>query len=275
MKVLNFGSMNLDYVYAVDHMVQPGETQSSLGMEVFLGGKGFNQSAALAKAGVPVFHAGQIGEDGKIFLEAAKEYEIHDDYIKVCEGKTGHAIIQVDKNGQNCILLYGGVNRTITLLFVYEVLSVFVKCAILLLLHALNELDYIIVHAYANVMQIYLNPSPFDSSLDKCDMSKISCFLLNEIEGGQISGGETEPDKIVDAILAKYENAKIVLTLGGEGSMYADKEKRVRQPICKVEVVDTTAAGDTFTGYFIAGVLKGKNVEETLRMCAMEEGREV
>jgi len=272
MKVLNFGSMNIDYVYAVDHMVQPGETQSSMGMEVFLGGKGFNQSTALAKAGVPVYHAGQIGEDGKLFLEAAKEFAIKDDYIKVCEGKSGHTIIQVDKNGQNCILLYGGGNRTITREFVDEVLSGFEKGDILLLQNEINELDYIIDQAYSKGMEIYLNPSPFDKELDKCDMSKVSCFLLNEIEGGQISGGETEPDKIVDSILAKYENAKIVLTLGGEGSMYADKEKRCRQSIYKVEAVDTTAAGDTFTGYFIAGVLMGKTVEETLKMCAIASG---
>lgn len=271
MKVLNFGSMNLDYVYAVDHMVMPGETQSSQGMEIFLGGKGFNQSAALAKAGVEVYQAGQIGEDGRIFLDTAKEFGIHSDYIKVWDGKTGHAIIQVDKNGQNCILLYGGGNRGITRKMVDEVLTGFDKGDILLLQNEINELDYIIEQAYAKGMQIYLNPSPFDASLDTCDMSKISCFLLNEIEGGQISG-ESEPEKIVDAILAKYENAKIVLTLGGEGSMYADKEKRCYQPIVKVEAVDTTAAGDTFTGYFIAGVLQGMSVEDTLKMCATASG---
>lgn len=271
MKVLNFGSINLDFVYSVDHMVQPGETQSSYGMEVFLGGKGFNQSAALAKAGVPVYHAGLIGDDGKVFLEAAKEYNINAEFIQTCEGKTGHAIIQVDKNGQNCILLYGGGNRKITKDFVDQVLSGFENGDILLLQNEISELDYIIDQAYAKGMQIYLNPSPFDAALDTCDMNKISCFLLNEIEGGQISG-ETEPDKIVDAILAKYENAKIVLTLGGEGSMYADKEKRCRQPIVKVEAVDTTAAGDTFTGYFIAGVLNNMSVEDTLKMCATASG---
>lgn len=272
MKVLNFGSMNIDYVYAVDHMVRPGETQSSKGMEVFLGGKGFNQSTALAKAGVLVYHAGQIGEDGKLFLEAAKEFGIKEDYIKVGKEKSGHTIIQVDKDGQNCILLYGGGNRAITRGFVDEVLSGFEKGDILLLQNEINELDYIIDQAYAKGMEIYLNPSPFDKELDSCDMSKVSCFLLNEIEGGQISGGETEPDKIIDRILEKYENARIVLTLGGEGSMYADREKRCKQPIYKVEAVDTTAAGDTFTGYFIAGVLQGKTVEETLRMCAVASG---
>lgn len=271
MKVLNFGSMNLDYVYAVDHMVQPGETQSSQGMEIFLGGKGFNQSAALAKAGVEVYHAGQIGEDGRLFLEAAKEFGIHAEYIKLWDGKTGHAIIQVDKNGQNCILLYGGGNQGITREMVDEVLEGFEAGDILLLQNEINELDYIIDQAYAKGMQIYLNPSPYDGALNACDMSKIACFLLNEIEGGQISG-ETEPEKIVDVILAKYENAKIVLTLGGDGSMYADKEKRCYQPIVKVEAIDTTAAGDTFTGYFIAGVLQGMSVEDTLKMCATASG---
>lgn len=271
MRVLNFGSMNLDYVYTVDHMVLPGETQNSQGMNTFLGGKGFNQSTALAKAGVDVYHAGLIGEEGKIFRDTAKEYGIRDKYIKVCEEKNGHTIIQVDKTGQNCILLYGGANRAITREFVDEVLSGFEKGDIILLQNEINELDYIIDKAYEKGMQIFLNPSPFDGGLDACDLSKVSCFLLNEIEGGQIAG-ETEPDKIIDGILAKYENAKVVLTLGGEGSMYADKEKRCRQPIYKVETVDTTAAGDTFTGYFIAGLLQEKHIEEILRMSAVAAG---
>ena len=271
MRVLNFGSMNLDYVYTVDHMVLPGETQNSQGMHTFLGGKGFNQSTALAKAGVEVYHAGLIGEEGKIFRETAKEYGISDKYIQVCDEKNGHTIIQVDKNGQNCILLYGGANRAITREFVDEVLSGFEKGDIILLQNEINELDYIIDKAYEKGMQIFLNPSPFDGALDACDLNKISCFLLNEIEGGQIAG-ETEPDKIIDGILANYENAKVVLTLGGDGSVYADKEKRCQQPVYKVETVDTTAAGDTFTGYFIAGLIQGKTVEETMRMCAIAAG---
>lgn len=271
MRVLNFGSMNLDYVYTVDHMVLPGETQNSQGMNTFLGGKGFNQSTALAKAGVEVYHAGLIGEEGKIFRETAKEYGIRDEYIQVCDEKNGHTIIQVDKNGQNCILLYGGANRAITREFVDEVLIGFEKGDIILLQNEINELDYIIDKAYEKGMQIFLNPSPFDGALDACDLNKISCFLLNEIEGGQIAG-ETEPDKIIDGILANYENAKVVLTLGGDGSVYADKEKRCQQPVYKVETVDTTAAGDTFTGYFIAGLIQGKTVEETMRMCAVAAG---
>ena len=87
MKVLNIGSMNLDYVYRVDHIVQPGETISSQGMNIFLGGKGINQSIALAKAGAEVYHGGMIGEDGEAFLDACKEYGVHSRYICLDEVK--------------------------------------------------------------------------------------------------------------------------------------------------------------------------------------------
>ena len=267
MKVLNFGSLNYDYVYKVDHAVTPGETMDSFGMDTFLGGKGLNQSISLARAGVKVFHAGQVGQDGKMFLDVCNKSGIDTSYIKMIEGKSGHAIIQLDKNAQNCILLYGGSNRKITKEFVDEVLSHFEKGDILLLQNEINELDYIIDRAYEKGMQIALNPSPFDKALDACDLKKISYFLLNEIEGGQISG-ENEPDRILDVMMSKFPEAKVVLTLGSDGVVYRDKDQTCRQGIFKVKAVDTTAAGDTFTGYFIAGILAGMSVPDILKMCA-------
>lgn len=267
MKVLNFGSLNYDYVYSVDHAVTPGETMDSFGMETFLGGKGLNQSISLARAGVPVWHAGLVGEEGGLFLDACRENGIDTTFVKMISGKSGHAIIQVDKTAQNCILLYGGSNRKITREFVDEVLSHFEKGDILLLQNEINELDYIIDKAYEIGMQIALNPSPFDAALDKCDLGKVSIFLLNEIEGGQISG-ETEPDKILDKMMEKYPEARIVLTLGSDGVVYRDKIQTCRQGIFKVKAVDTTAAGDTFTGYFIASLLEDMPIAEALKMCA-------
>ena len=132
-----------------------------------------------------------------------------------------------------------------------------------------NSIEVIIDKAYERGMQIFLNPSPYDAYLDACDMSKVSCFFMNEIEGGLISGGETDPDKIIEKVLEKYPDARIVLTLGGDGSIYADKNERHHQEIFKVETVDTTAAGDTFTGYFIAGIINGTPIKETLRMSAL------
>lgn len=267
MKVLNFGSLNLDYVYAVEHMVMAGETLASKEMNTFCGGKGLNQSIALARAGVPVCHAGLIGEEGEILYQTCRESGVNTEFIRRIPGKSGHTIIQVDVDGQNCILLYGGANRSMTREYVDEVLGHFEKGDMLLLQNEINLLDYIIDRAYEQGMEIVLNPSPYDHNLDNCDFSKISWFLLNEIEGWQVTG-EKEPDRILARFGELYPAARVVLTLGGEGSVYQYKEEQYRQGIFKVEVRDTTAAGDTFTGYFIASILEGMPVQECLKLAA-------
>lgn len=267
MKVLNIGSMNLDHVYTVDHIVQPGETQSSTQLKLFLGGKGMNQSVALAKAGVDVYHGGMIGADGAVFLDTCKEYGIHADYIRTVDAPTGHTIIQIDKNAQNCILLYGGANQMLTEAYVDEVIGQFDRGDILLLQNEVNLLPYIVERGHAQGMKIVLNPSPFDDKLKAVDMGKISLFLLNEIEGWQLTGCR-EPDAILEGIREKYPHAAVVLTLGADGAVYANQSEKHFQPIFPVQAVDTTAAGDTFTGYFLAGLTKGMEIADILRMSA-------
>ena len=267
MRVLNIGSMNLDLVYSVDHIVQPGETEASFALDTFLGGKGLNQSMALAKAGVDVYQGGMIGEDGQVFLDACAEYGVKADYIRTVPGKSGHAVIQRDKNAQNCILLYGGANQMLTEEYVDSVLANFDAGDILLLQNEVNQMPYIVEKAYEKGMQIALNPSPYNEKRDAVDMAKISVFLLNEVEGNQVTG-LTDPEEIIAEMLRRFPKAKIVLTLGKDGAVYADAEQKHFQPIFKVQAVDTTAAGDTFTGYFLAGLLSGMPVPEILKMSA-------
>lgn len=265
MKVLNIGSLNIDYVYSVDHIIGGGETQSTLDREIYLGGKGINQSIAVSKAGVRIYHAGLIGEDGDMFIEACKEYGVNYDFIRTIDVGTGHAIIQVDKNAQNSILLYGGANQQFTEKFIDEVLSNFDRGDILMLQNEINKMPYIIDCAYDRGMQIVLNPSPYNEKLEACDMSKVSYLIINEVEGAQISGGQSDPDAIIDTLLEKYPDMRIVLTLGEKGAVYSDNKKRICQDAYKVQAVDTTAAGDTFTGYFIAGLVEGLPVEKIMR----------
>ncbi len=267
MKILNIGSMNLDYVYKVDHMVQPGETESSEGMNIFLGGKGMNQSIALAKAGVSVYHGGMIGEDGQPFLDACQKYGVNAEYIRKIEGKTGHTIIQVDKNAQNSILLYGGANQRLTEEYVDSVLRDFERGDILLLQNEINQLSYIVERAYAKGMQIVLNPSPFDEKVKALDLRKISIFMLNEVEGGQITG-LSAPEDILVRMRELFPHAQIVLTLGEDGVRYAAGEVSYTQAAFPVQAVDTTAAGDTFTGYFLAGLQRGMAIPAILKMSA-------
>lgn len=267
MAVLNIGSLNVDYVYSLDHIVAPGETEATTCRNVFLGGKGMNQSCALAKAGAEVYHAGLIGEDGGMFLDACKQYGVRGEFIKVVDGPSGHAIIQIDKNAQNSILLYGGANQQMTEAYIDEVLSHFHATDILLLQNEINLLPYIVDKAYEKGMQIALNPSPFNEKLDAVDMGKISIFLLNEVEGFQLTG-QTDADKIIAKLRKLFPHARIMLTLGKDGAVFADKNGEIFQPAFPVKAVDTTAAGDTFTGYFLAGLVENLPMEKILQMSA-------
>lgn len=269
MRVLCLGSMNLDYVYSVEHIVTQGETIFSEKREVYAGGKGLNQSIAAAKAGLDVWHAGLSGKGGELLVQTLADNGVHTALIRLSEDAPGHTIIQVDSKGQNSILLYGGTNRLLTQEYIQWVIGQFSSEDILLLQNEVNRLDEIIEEASQKGMRIALNPSPFDDAIKACDLGKVSLFLVNEIEGEQISGlPSREPEKILDWFGQQYPFAEVVLTLGAEGAWYSGNGKRCFQPAIKVNVVDTTAAGDTFTGYFLEGWSAGRRIEDTLSRAA-------
>lgn len=270
MKILSFGSLNVDLVYKVPHVVAKGETLSSTEVNTYPGGKGLNQSIALGKAGAKVYHAGAIGEDGRFLVDCLEEAGVNTKFVKVLpEIKSGHAVIQNTEDGDNCIILFGGANQSITKVQVDEVLAEFESGDYIILQNEINELKYIVEQAHEKGMQIVLNPSPMNEKINELPLEYVDYFLLNEIEAGQILGRKVEePDKIIAALAERFPHAKVVLTLGGDGSVFSDGTRTVTQGIYKVKAVDTTAAGDTFTGYFIAGEAKGQAVEVSMDMAA-------
>lgn len=268
MKILNFGSLNVDYIYKVDHLVLPGETISSEGLTITTGGKGLNQSIALAKAGAVTFHAGAIGEADRVMLMGTLDGSgVNTDYIAMLPGPSGHAIIQVDKKGQNSIVLYGGANQQIEEAYVAKVLDGFDSGDIILLQNEISSIKHIMETAYKKGMKIYFNPSPANSKLPEYPIHYVDTMILNEVEGEQLTG-ESNTDHILDFLLKKYPEMKVVLTLGEHGAIYADKDCREYQGIYKSPVVDTTAAGDTFTGYFIGSAAKGMDTKASLKYAA-------
>ncbi len=258
MKILSFGSCNLDYVYKLHHIVAKGETEQTSSMSIFAGGKGLNQSIAMARAGAEVYHAGCIGADGDMLLDTLKDSGVDLRYIKRVEEKNGHAIIQVSEKGENSIFLYPGSNAMITEEFADSVIAEFDRGDIIVLQNEINNLDYIIKAAYNRGMTIVLNPSPIDEKLSAMDFNMISYIVLNEIEGEHISG-QNIPEKIISQLKLKYPNLKIVLTLGDKGCMYYDGEDIYCHAAFDVKAVDTTAAGDTFMGYFVASLIAGES----------------
>lgn len=266
-KILNFGSLNIDRVYRVEHFVRPGETISSRGYQCFPGGKGLNQSIAAARAGAPVFHAGTVGTDGDFLAELLRESGADIRYVRKTDGMTGHALIQVNDEGENCIILYQGTNFDNDTAYMEQVLSDFGTGDILLLQNEISNLSYLLKRGKEKGMRIMLNPSPMDAGLAGEDLSGVSWLMLNETEGCALTG-EQEPERIMRALLSRYPEMQVVLTLGGEGAMMGGGEQILHQPCFRVKTVDTTAAGDTFTGYFAAAVLEGKNAQDALRLAA-------
>ena len=269
MKILCFGSLNNDHTFRVEHLVTPGETLTAKQVTTQPGGKGLNQSLALAKAGAAVSHAGMVGEDGRHLLALCEQSGVDAHLIRVLgDGAlTGQAIIQVSDAGQNCIVLAPGANRMITQEYIDDVFDSFEQGDFILLQNEISCMPEIIDRAYEKGLVIALNPSPFDEMMKQCDLSKVSWFIMNEIEGGQITG-KTKADDILTAMRELYPKAKVVLTLGGDGSLYADGEQVLKQGIYKVKALDTTAAGDTFTGFFLAKILEGGTPAEALDLAA-------
>lgn len=268
MKILNFGSCNIDFVYKLDHIVTVGETETSNSMQVFPGGKGLNQSVALAKAGMEVYHAGCIGTDGEMLTDVLESNGVDISNIKKVDEKTGHAIIQVSNKGDNSIFLYSGSNAKITEEFVDEVLDKFQKGDMLLLQNEINKIDYIIEKAYKKGMYIIFNPSPYNDEIKNLDFNMLSYIIINEVEMSELTQCDNPKDGL-KYFAKNYPKLKIIITLGSEGSMYSDTEKVVFQPSFKVNAIDTTAAGDTFTGYFFAQTAMGNSVENSLKIASV------
>ena len=182
MKALNFGSLNLDYVYQVEHFVQPGETLSALRQTVKTRDKGLNQSIALAQAETVVYHAGCVGQGGALLRQTLEDSGVNTAYLRETDALQGNAVIQVDRSGQNCILLYGGSNRSLTTEQIQETMAQFSPGDWLVLQNETNLLPELVDAGFARGMQVVLNPSPYNETITKVSLSKVNWLLVNEVE---------------------------------------------------------------------------------------------
>lgn len=267
MKIYNLGSLNIDYVYSVEHIVNPKETIASNNFKKFAGGKGLNQSIALSRAGCNVIHGGIIGVDGAFLKEVLIKDNVDTSHIIILDNSTGHAIIQVDKNGQNSILLYSGTNHLIDREYVKNFLKDSQEDDILLLQNETSALEYAFEIAKNNKIQIALNPSPYSENLKNLPLQYVNWWFCNEVEASELFGSN-DVNIIKENFLLKYPESNLILTLGEQGSMFINKEQIIKQSVYKVDVVDTTAAGDTFTGYFLGAISQNKSVKDAMEIAS-------
>ncbi|MCR4616462.1 MAG: ribokinase [Clostridiales bacterium] len=272
-KILCFGSLNMDYTYRVPHFVCAGETLAASKVQTFCGGKGLNQSIALAKAGGNVYHAGSIGSDGAVLLEALKQANINTELVTVLnEEKTGHAIIQNTPDGENCILLFSGANKQITTEQIDLALERFESGDLLVLQNEINRIPYLIQKAKAKGMTVAFTPAPVNEEVSGYPLEETDYILLNETEARALTATE-QTDKLTandlaDKLREAYPSVHFVLTLGSAGAFYIHKQTLVFQSAFSVKSVDTTAAGDTFAGYFLQSVTSGQAPKEALKIAA-------
>jgi len=273
MKVLVYGSLNIDLVFSVDHIAVPGETISSGSLSRGAGGKGANQAAALAKAGMETWMAGKIGADGTFILELLESYQVETKRIIRYDGPSGQAIIQVDKQGQNSIILFAGGNGLVSTEEIEQCLSFFNAGDLVLLQNEISNTDIIMKKAKASGLKIALNPSPWDDRAKLLPMELADILIVNEIEGAGLAElvsdsalNEVTAMEILEILCSHFPKTEIILTAGKDGAFYGCGKTRASGEIAKVPAVDTTGAGDCFAGYFLAAREQGCSVQDSLNL---------
>lgn len=250
MTIWNLGSINADFVYAVPHIPAPGETLSSEGRKVFLGGKGANMSVAAARAGTRVNHIGAVGPDGAWAVERLLEYGVDTRHITEVETETAQAIIMVDPVGENTILLHPGANAQIPQTTLQTAMA------------EAETGDWLVIQNETNLQRTAANlgrkmglrvayaAAPFDADRVMAVLPHLDFLILNAVEAGQL-------EKATGQSPADLPVRDVIVTLGGDGADWYGPDGKQHFDAIKVDPVDTTGAGDTFTGYVLAGLDRG------------------
>ncbi len=259
--IFNLGSINIDHTYRVPHFPAPGETLLSDSYSKGLGGKGANQSIAIARAGGQVAHIGTIGEDALWTRDILAKSKVDVSSIEVLESATGHAIINVDPSGENCIVLFDGANVLVPEGQISAALAGGKAGDWFLLQNEVNNGLFAAKLARAKGLKVAYVAAPFEATKVQDMLPFVDLLSVNEGEAAMVCEalGVSEDEIPVEKLLVTH----------GRGSItYRDGANRYTQDIFEVEPVDTTGAGDTFMGYFVAQLDAGKAPQEALRMAA-------
>ena len=260
MKILVFGSYNIDKVYSLPHLPERGEMLACGSLETHVGGKGLNQALALQKAGAEVVAAGMVGPDGGYLTDYLTENGVDVSCVGVCGTPTGHAIIGVDPQGRNQMLIFGGANRAITEAYCDELLAKHGDADLLLTQYETSCVEYMLTKAHERGIRTAVNPSPYVDAVKRLPFDCVDYLILNEDEGRRMTG-ETAVSVILPA-LHHMTGAAVILTLGEKGSFFFDGSEPVFAPAFSMD------AGDTFTGYCLHALLNGQSPKQALTIGA-------
>lgn len=268
MAVINLGSINIDHVYQVQNFVQPGETLSSTGYQSTLGGKGANQSIALAKAGAEVRHVGKLHHSDAGYKDLMTDYGVDGQLIELGQEASGHAIIQVAASGENAIVLFGGANLRLTKQDISLALSGARQGDWLLTQNETSCVSEALQAAKDKGLRVAFNPAPMTDAVKTMPAECVDLLIVNEVEAQELTGCD-ELESMIEYFRTHWSHAEVLITLGKAGVVMLKHNESIRVDAFVVDAVDTTAAGDTFIGYFLAAYCEGEKPELALKQaCA-------
>jgi len=268
--IYNVGSINIDYVYRVPHFVQPGETLASQSLLRVLGGKGANQSVAIARAGAKVTHVGRVGKTDQWALTQLSEFGVNVNSVATSDEPSGHAIIQVDDAGENSIVLFGGANQQQTPGQLKTALDAAGPEDWFLIQNECNGLSDVFNIAAQKNIPLAFNPAPMGDEVMGLPLNQARCLILNEVEAAGITDtvgpGGAKIDTMVRELAQRFPSSLVALTLGAAGVKLIDQGEVSSIAAPSVTAVDSTGAGDTFVGYFLAGLVDGRSSADAAKM---------
>ena len=284
-KICVIGSLNMDLVVNVENMPKKGQTLIGSDFKEVPGGKGANQAVAMARLGGDVTMIGKVGTDsfGQTLIDALKNDNVDTTYVHKENGPTGVAMITVDKNAENAIVVAPGANFKVSKNDIDKNIEAIKGSDIVVvqLETPLDTIKYTLKKAKEFGKYTILNPAPA-VKLEDSIIENVDLLTPNETELEILSGVSiNNEDDILKAAQVMLEKGvkKLIVTLGSKGSLYIDKENKIFKKSYKVDAIDTTAAGDSYTGAIAVSLSQGKNVEDTIdfasrvgALCVTKEG---
>ena len=266
--IWNFGSINIDHVYTLNALPQPGETLAAQSYARHLGGKGVNQSVAIAKSGGKVAHVGAVGPDGDWALDQMATLGLDLDHVSRVEAPTGNAVIYVDAAAENQIVILGGANQAISAEQIETVMSAASEGDWVLFQNEVNNGPAIAAAAKKAGLKLAYSAAPFDADVALPLLPQLDLLAVNESEAAALAEAAGTP-------VADLGIPKLLMTKGAEGAEYFENGDVVKQSSFKVDPVDTTGAGDTFLGAFMARLSKGEDAQNALRFASAASALQV
>ncbi|WP_020395491.1 ribokinase [Thiolinea disciformis] len=274
MRIFNYGSINIDHVYRVPHLVRPGETLASTAYHQVLGGKGANQSIALARAGATVAHIGRYHPQDQHLLQPLFEAGVETSLLQALPMPSGHALIQVDDQAENAIVLYAGANHSFVSAELASLLQTAALGDWLLLQNECSCTREMIETAFAKGLKVAFNPAPMNDQVLTFPLEKLAVLFVNQVEVMQLLNSAVQEGRIDHTWLSqqlqdRFPQTQVVVTLGAQGAACYYQGVGEFVPALNVKAVDTTGAGDTFNGYYLAALNQGLSIRQALQRACL------